>query len=109
MAAPSSFYELLGVDSTAEPSEIKQAYRALQRIAHPDIAGERANVLATLLNSAIATLSDPAARQRYDADLHQFQTRQDTFDGQPVSSWHGGAGEDKAAFVDEVNCIGCTQ
>ena len=109
MAAPASFYELLNVDATADATEIKQAYRALQRVAHPDIAGDRANVLATLLNSAVATLTDPSARQQYDRDLNQFQETNDTFDGHAVSSWHGSPGEDKAAFVDEVNCIGCTQ
>ena len=109
MAAPASFYELLGIPATSDATEIKRAYRSLQRVAHPDIAGERANIMATLLNSAVAVLSDPRARQQYDRDLEHYERTHDSFDGHPVSSWHGPPGEDKAAFVDEVNCIGCTQ
>ena len=38
-AAPGDFYELLGLDSNADPAAVRAAYRALQRIVHPDIIG----------------------------------------------------------------------
>lgn len=41
-AAPSDFYQLLGLEYDADGSAIRFAYRTLQRIAHPDIAGEAA-------------------------------------------------------------------
>ena len=40
-AAPSDYYELLRVASTANAGEIKAAYRLLQRLAHPDVAGQQ--------------------------------------------------------------------
>ena len=39
-AAPSDFYQLLSIDYDADAAAIRAAYRALQRIAHPDIAGK---------------------------------------------------------------------
>ena len=39
-AAPSDFYQLLSLDYDADGTAIRSSYRALQRIAHPDIAGE---------------------------------------------------------------------
>ena len=40
-AAPSDFYELMGLEIDATQEQVKQAYRRLQRIMHPDIVGER--------------------------------------------------------------------
>ena len=30
------------------------------------------------------------------------------YDGRPVSRWRGGEAEQRAVFVDETSCIGCT-
>ena len=54
-----------------------------------------------MLNSAYATLSDPARRAAYDAELAAHRAQQEAFTGQPVSSWHG-TDQDKAILVDEV-------
>ena len=51
-AAPSDFFELLGIDDDATAKDVKVAYRRLQKIAHPDIAGEAATPLAAVLNMA---------------------------------------------------------
>ena len=65
---PRDLYEILEVDSTASPSEIKSAYRSLARKYHPDAnpdnpeAGERFKEIA----SAYEILSDPNRRARYD-------------------------------------------
>ena len=64
-AAPCDFFELLGVDTDASADDVKQAFRKLQRVAHPDIAGPTAEPLAVLLNSAYATLSDVSVRAAY--------------------------------------------
>lgn len=59
-------YELLGVEPEAPLSEIKQAYRWLQKRCHPDIAGPVGHDMAILLNDAYTILSDPMQRAAYD-------------------------------------------
>ena len=54
--------------------------------------GDSAHDLAILMNSAYATLSDDKARQLYDGDLKHMQREVGTFDGRPVSAWHGSPG-----------------
>jgi len=59
-------YELLGIDSSCDQSEVKGAYRSLQKRCHPDIAGPAGHDMAIILNEAYAILSDPNARFAYD-------------------------------------------
>jgi len=59
-------YELLGIDSSCDQSEVKVAYRSLQKRCHPDIAGPTGHDMAIILNEAYAILSDPNARYAYD-------------------------------------------
>jgi hypothetical protein len=60
------YYELLGVRRNASPTEIKAAYRALAKAAHPDAGGTAG--MFHLLQSAYNTLSDPDRRADYDED-----------------------------------------
>lgn len=101
-------YELLGVERSSPQSEIKAAYRSLQKRCHPDVAGAAGgHDMAIVLNEAYALLSDPAARLAYD----QEQARRSEFSGytgRPLySSWLGAEAERRAVFVDEVRCVGC--
>lgn len=59
-------YDLLGVDRSSDKSQIKAAYRALQKRCHPDIAGDPGHDMAIILNEAYQLLSDPITRQAYD-------------------------------------------
>lgn len=59
-------YDLLGVDRSSDKSQIKAAYRALQKRCHPDIAGDPGHDMAIILNEVYQLLSDPIARQAYD-------------------------------------------
>ena len=62
------YYETLGVPRTASPEDIKQAFRKLARIHHPDVAKNKATGEARFkeINEAYEVLSDPEKRRRYD-------------------------------------------
>ncbi|XP_072966177.1 chaperone protein dnaJ C76, chloroplastic [Typha angustifolia] len=100
-------YELLGVDSSSDKSQIKAAYRALQKRCHPDIAGPAGHDMAIILNQVYSLLSDPISRFAYDqeqAKLTEFRG----YTGKPLySTWCGSEYEERAVFVDEVKCVGC--
>lgn len=59
-------YDLLGIDSSSDQSQIKLAYRSLQKRCHPDVAGPAGHEMAIILNEAYAILSDPNSRLAYD-------------------------------------------
>lgn len=64
-----SYYEDIGLDSTATAKEIKEAFYRLSKECHPDRVGQD-NVEALLqfqaISEAYATLSDPRLRRQYD-------------------------------------------
>ncbi|PIA35423.1 hypothetical protein AQUCO_03500060v1 [Aquilegia coerulea] len=100
-------YDLLGIDSTSNQSQIKTAYRSLQKRCHPDIAGPTGHEMAIILNEVYSILSDPVSRSAYDqeqAKMAEFQG----YSGKPLySTWCGSESEERAVFVDEVKCVGC--
>jgi len=62
------YYDTLGVARTASAEEIKQAFRKLARIHHPDVAKNKAVGEAKFkeINEAYEVLGDPDKRKRYD-------------------------------------------
>ena len=71
-----TYYEELGLKPDAAPEEIRQAYRSLARLLHPDQQGDDdlrrlAENQMKRLNSVHDTLADPVRRQHYDASLVQ--------------------------------------
>ncbi len=62
------YYETLGVARTASAEEIKQAFRKLARLHHPDVAKNKVAGEAKFkeINEAYEVLSDPEKRRRYD-------------------------------------------
>ena len=66
-----TFYEELGVAPGASPEQIRDAFRLLVRLLHPDQQTdpqlkEIAETQMRKLNRIYAVLSDPQSRQRYD-------------------------------------------
>ena len=71
-----TFYEELGLASGASPQEIRDAFRALVRLLHPDQHTDpQLKVIAERqmrkLNRIYAVLSDPERRRRYDEALDE--------------------------------------
>lgn len=63
-------YQTLGIDKTANPDEIKRAYRKLASRHHPDKGGDTATF--QKIQTAYDTLSDPQKREEYDNPRPQF-------------------------------------
>jgi molecular chaperone DnaJ len=64
-----NYYEILGVSKDATDAEIKQAYRKLSRVKHPDKSSKSKEVATREfqeLSQANAVLSDPEKRRIYD-------------------------------------------
>ena len=68
------YYKILGVDKTAGPKEIKDAYRNLAFKYHPDRNKEnpQASEEMKYINEAYAVLSDSAKRRDYDRLKQQY-------------------------------------
>ena len=68
LAEKRDYYEVLGVDKTADEKEIKKAYRKLARKYHPDVVEEDKKEEATEkfkeISEAYAVLSDEEKRIR---------------------------------------------
>jgi len=62
------YYETLGVPRNASPEEIKQAFRRLAKIYHPDVAKDKTTAEAKFkeIHEAHEVLSDPEKRRQYD-------------------------------------------
>jgi hypothetical protein len=73
-ASEITFYEELGVSSDASPEQIREAFRALVRLLHPDQQTDlqlkdTAEKQMRKLNRIYDTLSDPEKRRQYDDEL----------------------------------------
>ncbi len=68
MADKRDYYEVLGVDKSADEAAIKKAYRSLAKKYHPDMnpGDAEAEQKFKEVNDAYAILSDPEKKQKYD-------------------------------------------
>jgi curved DNA-binding protein CbpA len=89
-------FEELGLGRSAGPEEIRQAYRTLAFLLHPDRQGtDQHRKLADLqmkrLNAAIETLLDPARRREYEFELEHRAPRIVVAPPAPAPPvpWHG--------------------
>lgn len=67
-----SYYAVLGIQPAASAQQIRQAYRDLSKLYHPDttaLAPATATPKFQQLNEAYATLSNPERRQAYDQKI----------------------------------------
>ncbi|MBZ0213606.1 MAG: DnaJ domain-containing protein, partial [Nitrospirae bacterium] len=65
-----TFYDILGVEQSAEPVQLKKAYRRMARRYHPDVnPNPDSHEQMARINEAFSTLIDPTSRMEYDATL----------------------------------------
>lgn len=84
-----SYYEIIGVDVGASPSEIKKAYLKMARNFHPDryqnfpdsSLQDMLKTLFSSINEAYNTLSDKIKREEYDKILLKKITKKDAASG----------------------------
>jgi len=72
MSSNPNHYQLLQLPPTASPAELRQAFRLLSKLYHPDtttLPADQAEEAFRRLRQAYAVLSDPERRQAYDAAL----------------------------------------
>ncbi|KAM3115244.1 J domain-containing protein [Phormidesmis sp. 146-33] len=71
--AHSNHYQILDVEPNATQAEIKQAYRRLAKLFHPDSNSQTANHdKITQINAAYEVLGDPQSRNSYDRHLSYY-------------------------------------
>lgn len=89
-------YEILGVARTADPTEIKRAYRRLAKKLHPDAnaTDPKAQDKFAELNSAHEILSDPEKRGQFDRGEIDAEGKPRGFEGFPG----GGGGFRRGGF-----------
>ena len=88
MAGKRDYYEILGIDKSADEAAIKKAYRKLAKKYHPDTnAGNpRAEQMFKDITEAYSILSDPQKRKLYDRFGHA------AFDGTGAAAENAGSG-----------------
>lgn len=90
------YYKVLGVSHDADERQIKQAYRKLSKIHHPDKAAkqgltkEAAEKKMASINEAYEVLSNPELRERFDRgdDPNNQEQQGSPFQGNPFGGGH---------------------
>ncbi len=78
MGPEPSLYALLRLPTTATAQDLRQAFRSLSKLYHPDttdLPAAEAEQRFRSLQQAYLTLSDPGSRQAYDQQLRLSQLR----------------------------------
>jgi molecular chaperone DnaJ len=105
----SNHYDTLDVSPKATPAEIKQAYRRLAKLFHPDSKRETADPEKIIrVNAAYEVLGDPNRRRSYDQQLRSPQSQpyrrnrqQRTADAQQHYQRHRHAAQDADAQLSD--------
>ena len=107
------YYQILGIDKSADDKAIKNAYRKLARKYHPDLNpnDKEAQKKFQELNEANEVLSDPEKRKKYDQYGKDWQyseeferTRQSRSNAgqQQGGQWYSGGGDEFSDFFESM-------
>ncbi len=103
-----NYYEELGLSASATQDDIKEAYRALMRLLHPDHQQDPqlqkvAERQVQKLNRVYATISDPDRRRAYDRELVEGAERaKPIIIHAPPPTPHGFLNRSSAAWMTAV-------
>ncbi len=101
MSYSSNHYNTLNVTPTATQGEIKQAYRRLAKLLHPDSKNQRAGHEEIVrLNAAYEILGDPQQREFYDRQLSR-DSQQQAQAAQNVSRYQQQTGREADAQLEQ--------
>jgi curved DNA-binding protein len=108
------YYKILGIDKSASPKEVKNAYRKLARKFHPDLNPNDVDAKKNFqqINEANEVLSDPEKRKKYDQygkdwqhaeEFEKQKQYQDRPSGSRGSGFSGGpSGSDFSDFFESM-------
>ena len=102
------YYQIMGLERSASPEEIKRAYRKLARQYHPDVSKHAdAENKFKELGEAYEVLKDPEKRAKYDKyGQHWREQEQRARSGQQQQAYGQGFDEASASeFEDFINSI----
>lgn len=96
------YYKVLGIDKSASPKEVKDAYRKLARKYHPDLNPNNPDAKSKFqqINEANEVLSDPEKRKKYDLYGENWQ-HADEFEKQRQQQTQSYASGGREGFSDE--------
>jgi curved DNA-binding protein CbpA len=103
---------VLGVSPTATPREIRDAYRARARMAHPDLTGDASATWMRDLNAAWDILKNADRRAAYDTAVHGPGPASGTASAAPAAPiderepWKGAAGPPPGRPTGKVLAFG---
>lgn len=92
-------YEVLGVAPSASADEVRRAYRARIKAAHPDARGGRDDGDSAAITEAWRVLSDPGRRLDYDRALRSETSRAAGGEGGSAAPGGAGAGSRVGGFA----------
>lgn len=81
-----NYYDILGIQNEATPSEIKTAFRSLAKLYHPDKNPDGQELFKKILR-AYETLSNPARKSSYDVKLKYHQNSAKTLNHAKSKHW----------------------
>jgi DnaJ-class molecular chaperone len=95
-----NYYQLLGLHPSAQPIEIRRAYRHLSKEYHPDtttLSAPVAHLKFQELNQAYGVLSNPSRRLFYDEEIGYSRVRVMQVPPQNNGKWTS-----KSAYLDPI-------